>query len=142
MHLFLVTRGINANVEMWKIFMQAQMYPWKRTNLKTGKEETIQVQGALRPIQLWEYIIPEESLPEVLTCLNKTKGYTGHWGDGKAKMMLPLFRKALGAKPIPKVDPVQTNRFIFQDGVGVEAVGIKEDKRFKWEDVGYEQEML
>lgn len=144
MHLFLITRGINQNVDIWKMYMQTQMFPWKRKRLDNGKEELNYVQGALRPIQLWEYVFPEEHLAEVLTMLKKTKdtGGEGYFGKGKTKMARAALRKILGAEKLPEIDSVPTSRFIFMDGVGVEAIGIKKDDRRPWNKYGYEQEML
>lgn len=127
MHLYFISRGVNHQHEMWKTWMQCQMWPWKRVNKETGQEEVTAVQGALRPIQLWEYVFPEECLPDVLTMLDFTDGKTGYWGKGKAKYGLPLLRKALGAEPIPNVKPTDRQRFIYREGVGIEAIGIKKD---------------
>lgn len=53
--------------------MQSQFWKWTRKNLKTGKDETVLVQGALRPSILgaWEYIFPEDCLPEVLSFIGR-----------------------------------------------------------------------
>lgn len=131
-HIFMITRGINQNVELWKKFMETQMYPWKRYNSETGKEEISQVQGALRPIQLWEYVVPKESVPEVVTVIKKGDMLNNYWGKGKIKYLLPFIRKMLGAKPLPKdIQPVPTNRYIFCEQMGCEIIGVKEDAWMK-----------
>ncbi len=66
MHLVFMTRGIDKQVTELKHLLLAQRFPWVRKNLKTGKEELKMVQGALRPIEIWEYVFPEESLNDVL----------------------------------------------------------------------------
>lgn len=81
MHFIFMTRGINEQVEArWKIFMQAQMFWFKQKPIlkdpitheflknpdgsyQYGPEHWAKVQGSLRPIQLWEYVFPEETLP-------------------------------------------------------------------------------
>lgn len=143
MHLHFLTRGVNSQVEQFKVFMQAQMFPWKRKNLKTGKDEIFECQGALRPIQLWEYIFPEESLDEVLRMLD-IASY-----DEKAVTTLSTFkfkmlRRMLKCGKIPKVDPDKKvrYRYIERKGVSIYPIGVKKDKRQECEEWGYEQEML
>ena len=78
--IFLV-RGTNQSFEVWKKFMETQMFIWKRQRLlrdekgnfipdgidengnekfKRGNEELTKVQGALRPMQIFEYTVPED----------------------------------------------------------------------------------
>lgn len=127
---------------MWRdafvLFMQAQMWLWKRKNLKTKKEEICQVQGALRPIELWEYVFPEECFDEVCTMLN-IKG-----ADSIGKTKEAVIRKALGhgVKPVPEYKEVPTNKYVEKRGVGIVPIGIKKDPRAEKEIWGYEQEML
>ena len=150
MHLLFFVRGIYHEVEVWKMFMQTQMFPWKRKRLidvKTGKklkkpvEELTGVQGALR-VAPWgyEYVFPKECLAEVLTMMGladpkmKSKNYKGirQWG------LRYIIGK--GVKPVPPMKPVNTSHFIPSRGVAVYAIGIKEDPI--GELLGYEQEML
>ena len=140
MHLYFATRGINQQVDIWKMFMQTQMFPWKRTNLKTKKEETTFVQGSLRPVQLWEYVFPEESLQEVLAMMNLQGNEGAPTGLSSAKMA--MIRKALQCKPIPKLEEIERNRFVNCDGVSIHPIGIKKDRRIDWEEIGYNQELL
>lgn len=142
MHLFFITRGIKQQRDLFLLFMQSQMFPWVRTNLKTGKEEIERVQGALRPIELWEYVFPEEHLDEVCTMLGKSDNAGSYWGTGSAKYGLPLLRKALDVKKLPDIKSVPTSRYIPHEGLGIEVIGIKKDKREKSVKFGYEQEML
>ena len=142
MHLYLITRGIKQSRDIWVAHMQSQFFPWDRINLKTGDHEIVRVQGALRPIELWEYVFPEESLPEVLTMLNLSNGQAGDFGGGMAKRALPLLRKALGAEPVPNLPPVPTNKIVSSICFGANPIGIKKDVRKDWKDIGYNQEML
>ena len=70
MHLILLTRGIQRQTREWESLLSSQRFAWKRKNVKTGKEEIEAVQGALRPIQFWEYVFPEESLKDILIGMN------------------------------------------------------------------------
>lgn len=138
-----MTRGEQARTESFMKFMQTQMFPWKRKNLKTGKDDIVGVQGALRPVLLWEYVFPEESLNEVLTMLDiPDNGYKGQ-RDFKS-LKYKILRKALGkgVKPIPKYKKVPTNKFIDKQSVSIYPIGIKKDKRQKMPHWGYEQELL
>lgn len=137
MHLYFITRGVQHRVDLFKTFMQTQMFPLKRKNLKTGKYETIGVQGGLRPVQLWEYVFPEESLPDVLTMLNMN--------DIKKDSAIPsaklaLLRSATKSKKIPKTKKTKRNRFIPTECVAIHGIGIKKDRYGEIE--GYSQEML
>lgn len=117
--------------------MQSQMFPFKRKNLKTGKDETIAVQGGLRPVQLWEYVFPEESLPDVLTMLNMND-VKKDYAISSAKMA--LLRAATKSKKIPKTKKTKRTRFIPTEWVSLHGIGIKKDRRGDIE--GYNQEML
>lgn len=138
MHFVFATRGIKKEVDTFVTFMQAQMFPWKRKNLKTGKDDLMLVQGALRPIQLWEYIIPEESKDELLTALNV--GEKGEIHPFTAKLNRYGLRKSLGLKKV-RYKRIPTGRYIYREGVALYPIGIKKDKRGKWKDE-FEQEML
>ena len=154
MHLILLTRGINQEVEIWKTFMQSQMFWWKRQPLvkdekgqyipdgtnedgtvkyKRGAEQTTRVQGVLRPIQLWEYVIPEECLPELLAAMNLQN--TGKLRPEVNKVAWML-RKGMGAKPVPQFPEIVgktteqlTSRFIPHNAVATYPIGVKYDKK-------------
>ena len=91
MHFVILTRGAPEQVDVWKKFMETQMFNWKRKPLlkddkgnfipdgvdekgnpkfKRGNDEFTRVQGALRPISFYEYVFPEECLGEVLAMMN------------------------------------------------------------------------
>ena len=154
MHLILLTRGIQHQVDIWKQFMQSQMFWWKRQPLlkdekgnyipdgvdengqpkyKRGAEITTRVQGALRPMQLWEYVFPEECLPELLAAMNIHQ--MGKLRPEVNKVAW-LLRKAMGAKPMPQFPELKgktsqelTSRFIPHDAVATYPIGIKYDKK-------------
>jgi len=158
MHFVFATRGINHQVELWKNFMQAQMFTYQRENLKVcqcgiekekhptkeckdfkPKIEHNIVQGALRPIQLWEYVFPKEHKDMVLTSLNVEP--TGKVHPFAATFNSMALRKAMGLKKV-KYTPTKEFRYMFRDGVALYPIGIKEDVIGEWKDIGYRQEML
>lgn len=162
MHFIFATRGIQQQIDLFKMFMQTQMFPWKRKNLNlcvcgqikqlhndaicsqktfTPREELIQIQGSLRPIQLWDYVFPDTCLDEVLTITQP------HWkiaNGTKGKFMQAAARAILGndIKPVPEFKPVQTLRYIENHGVALYPIGIKEDVKNESQGYGFEQEML
>ena len=114
---------------------------WQRRNIKTNEMEKVQVQGALRPIQLYEYVFPEEYLEEVLSMLeinpdNKKYGYS----PTKLKMLRRMIGKDV--KAVPSYTPKPTNRYVEKRGIMIYPIGIKKDKFKISEEFGYEQEML
>lgn len=134
MHLFLMTRGIQQARDIWKQFMCSQMFDWKRTNLETNKEEFSKVQGALRPIEFWEYVFPQEHLQEVLAMQNQL--YNNFPLRPEVNNFAWVLRKMLKAKAIPK-DIIEgmkdkemhqlTTKYIPMAGMGVYPLGIRED---------------
>lgn len=144
MHLIFYMRGVLQHVENTKLFLQTQMFPWERVNLKTGEKEIHLVQGALRPSVLgaWEYVFPEESLLEVLTMLKLKDNEVGSDPTLKNHLKLSFLRQIFGAKKLPKWEPVPTNKFIETTGVSFHIIGLKKDKRANCPQFGYRQELL
>lgn len=142
MHLYFYARGIEHQIQMWKMFMQTQFFLFPRKNLETGKIEEIAVQGALRPTLFgaWEYVFPKEALPEVLSMMEITP--TIFKEDLKKDIGLMMMRKALNCKPIPKsalkkaatisntIKIEGYKRILYHcavRGVIIHAIGIKDD---------------
>lgn len=145
-----MTRGVQHQVDLWHTLIQGQFY--KQEIEVDGKKINRIVAGALRPIQLWEYVFPEECLNQVLFKLGKNKDSENYWGKGYAKYAVAPLRMALGARPLPK-DPklYQTPTELLGvmpniKGVAVEIIGIKDDARGEYIDngerTGVIQEML
>lgn len=152
MHLFFFLRGKFEQVELWKAHAQASYWKFRRKNLKTGKEETILIQGALRPSILgaYEFIFPKEALTEVCSFFgivrNVNCGYTkARSTPFKILINSKAFglRRIFGCKKIPKKilekakempDTFSTEEFergcsnCKIPGVGVQVIGIKEDR--------------
>lgn len=140
MHLVFMTRGIDKQVQELRARLNAQMFSWKRKNLDTGKEELNMVQGALRPIQIWEYVFPEEHLKNVLVGM----GIAGPIKRPEIKKASWFLRKMLRLGQVPEVDglamgyrpagtlngepmPATLVHNMITEGVAVYPVGIKKD---------------
>jgi hypothetical protein len=159
MHLYLFARGKFEQVEQWKAHAQCAYWKFRRINLKTKKQETIIVQGALRPSVLgtYEYVFPEESLAEVCAFFGITKNES--YGFNKIGLYTRHFclRKIFGCKKIPKKilekakkipSTFTTAEFergcsnCIIPGVSLHAIGIKEDEKRDFKEWGYFQEAL
>lgn len=170
MHLILMTRGIQQSRDLWRKFMETQWFDWKRQpilkddnnnflrnpdgSLKRGADQFSRVQGALRPIELWEYVFPQESLQEVLAMMNMHKSYNNLRPE--VKNYAWILRKLTGAKKIPDMPELQkkepweiTQKSIPMNGMCAYPIGIREDvtQDFTWDEgtrnaVGFHQEGL
>ena len=118
MHLSLITRGIESEVRKWREHMSSQYLTWGKTG----------VQLAVRPIQLWELVFPEEHLPVILKTLN----WQGK--DARKDINLPLavMRTALKLKKIPNIDITDAGMLpipqSITDFTAPIPIGIREDK--------------
>lgn len=136
MHLVFGTRGINAAIEQMKIDLQAQRYLWKRKNLETGKEELAYLQGALIPIQLWEYVFPEKSptpdgketdnLNELLYSLDVK--HKRHFVPKSLYKFISIVRRIMGLSPIPDAKESERQRMIHLQGISIIPIGYKKDE--------------
>jgi len=143
MHLYFISRGIKQNRDLFVKFMETQMFMWKRKDLKTGEEKLDGVQGALRPVELWEYVFPEEVLPEVLGMMHIDPKDADKYGALDQSMQTKVLRKMLGAKKIPEDTPVIGNtHYVFLDGMALHVLGIKEDPKVDVPKWGVNQELL
>ena len=141
MHLYITTRGIKDAVNKWINDLSAQWYPYPlkkgvtRESLKkfypNGVPEptptSIALQMAVRPIQFWELAFPKNDLQSVQKMI---WGKNGAGNQGwKFKALYGAMRKMLGAKKVPKFDENVQQRYILKnDFVGVDPIGIKDDK--------------
>ena len=157
MHFYFMIRGLKQQCDLFRMFMQTQMFCWKRKNLDTRKDKVTLIQGSLRECGfVYEYVFPEECFDEVMTMLN-IKGI----GDTIGKTREAMIRKALGkgVKPVPDYKEVPrkwalidgiylcTQRYIERNGVAIYPIGIKKDirKDYDWSKTGegrYNQEGL
>jgi len=144
MHLYLFVRGKFEQIELWKVHAQTAYWKFRRINNETKKEETILVQGALRPSVLgaYEYVFPKEALAEVCSFFGITKNES--YGFKKFGLNTRHFalRKIFNCKKIPKKilekaktipDAFSTEEFERGHsnckiaGIGLHPIGIKED---------------
>lgn len=109
------------HVERFVSGMRAQFYPMKfkqkLKNTETGQDVEVEttrlVEGVMRPIQLWEYVLPEEYVQPVCNNLGiptdekffdqgENKGGTSFRSGFGVQGYLTALRLMLKAKPIPK----------------------------------------
>ena len=151
MHLLMMTRGIKQAQEMWEKFMQTQWFEFPQKIIKkdangnflknpdgtyqyeeTPKDSYVRVQGALRPIQLWEYVFPKECLHEVLAMQNL---HTCFPLRPEVNNYSWILRKMTGFKKIPPIpEEIKkknkweiTQKSVPMDGFAVYPLGIKDD---------------
>lgn len=144
MHTYFATRGIMSARDTWVDFMKTTKLPWRRKNLATGEWEVIEVQLAVRPIELWEVVHPKECLQEVLAMQRDRTGKINVINEvnnlrPEMQKFALLYQKILGLKPFPKFDKVEVLGYrdkdgnslpvnwVPIDGFAVYPLGIKED---------------
>lgn len=159
MHVYFYARGIIPQVKIFESLAQGVFWQWTRKNIKTNQEETILVQGALRPSILgaWEYVLPEDCLAEFLAML----GITDQWASTPPNfingMKMIVSRKLFGAEKVPEEIFEQTkkiNTSVMVNGtkrglsslqvqsVSFHLIGIKKDRFDVLPGTDYFQEFL
>lgn len=129
MHIFIATQGIKRLVDKFMQDLGAWYLPYK-------KEGVTHVELGVRPIQLWELIIPEESYETVMRSIHMNANGSMTSSDERklsftGKQGLSMLRKALGAKPCPKWNKEGEARLLTNGNVGVLPIGVRKDKRSK-----------
>ena len=154
MHFVILARGAPKEFQMWREFMNSQMFWWKRQPLLKddkgnfipdgkdendnpkyirGPEEVTRVQGVLRPIQFFEYVFPKECLPEVLAMMKIHNA-----ADLKLRPEVAgpawFVRKLMKLKPVPVIPEIQgknpqdiTTKWVPTNAVATYPIGIRED---------------
>ena len=170
MHLIFLTRGINNSFKQWKSFMECQWFDFRQKPIlkddkgnflknpdgtyQYGPETIVKVQGSLRPIQLFEYVFPEESLQEVLAMNECHKDYNELRPE--INLIAWSLRKMMGAKKIPDMPDLKkkerweiTQKYTPHQGVAIYPIGMRTDikKDFIFKDpygteAGFNQEGL
>lgn len=126
MHFYFITRGIQQEIDKFKRDVQSQYFPFKIKDPKTGEEKIIHIQGALRPVQLWEYVLPKECFNEFYCSLQIGKQ------DGKYDYLnkyIWALRKMLSADKMPEV-PEVPRRIIYNKNIHFIPIGVKEDAEY------------
>ena len=161
MHLYIFVRGKFEQVELWKSHVQSTYWKLRRTNLKSGEEGIILVQGALRPSVLgaYEYIFPKEALAEVCSFFGIAYNIRDKNAFGVTSIPAIIrhmgLRKIFGCRKIPnaiikkaKAIPSTFTTEEFErgganciiPGVAIHVIGIKDDKMGDM--AGYHYEFL
>ena len=117
-----MTRGIKPEVDRFVNDMLAQYLPFKIPKGKRKGEYIVQL--AMRPIQLWEVVFPEDQLQTVLRTVFKVSP------DERKELKMPMaaMRKVLKLDKIPPIDEKVRGRFVYTDNIGLYPVGIRNDK--------------
>ena len=125
MHLYMMTRGIKHEVDQFITELQGKYLPFKYRQKEGEPLQDWNVQLAVRPIQLWEIVFPEDQQDLVLTtCLGDgAKGKTQH---KKHEKYVWALRKMLGINPLPdyKADKKMPVRC---SGIEIVGIGVKPD---------------
>ena len=144
MHLYVLTRGVLAATKAWENDLNAQYLPFEVLEKGKKKPTKCLTQLAVRPVNLYEIVFPEESLQDVLGMVRPQSHKTV---SGKWAWLVNMLTKKLGLKKIPDYKPKQLP---LGDGVTVIGLGLKNDK-VNWTkkdrgngvfDIGTPKEML
>ena len=107
-HSYFLTRGIKTQRDLWVQNMASVKLPWKRKNLSNGKIETTMLGLSLRPIELWEVVVPYDCLQEMLAMQHTKNGNENSVISAcnnlrpEIKNYAVLMQKLLGLKPYPE----------------------------------------
>jgi hypothetical protein len=156
--IFLLTRGHADHVDKWERSMRSQFFPMKFKKKVTDEggnvsevEEVRNIEGQLRPIQLWGYVVPEEFVEPMCNTLGIPTGET--WfqqtDEEKAKSkegnsfrsgvgikaQLELLRHALRAEKLPSKEELKDKGFwhfpIYRQHINVLGIGYRKDRDIK-----------
>ena len=126
MHAYFITRGIKQDVDEFVKWLETRSLRLPLKD-KDGKESVIPLQASLRPVQLWEFVFPENEKDAVLTTL---KFHEKPPADSiSMKLKIAALRKMLGAEKIPEFKT--DNRMLMPDfpWVAITALGVRYDEK-------------
>lgn len=121
MHLYIMTRGIKDRVDRFINDLLAVYLPFKHKK----DEPPGRLQLAMRPIQLWEVVYPEEHHDAVLGLLMP------HYGRPRDRPFIAMLRKMMGLKKTKDQKDIIPHPAFNRDFVDVVAIGTKEDLKDK-----------
>jgi len=123
----MLTRGIKHDVDRFIRELAAKYLPFKFKTKAEKKETKKLVQVAVRPIQLWEVVFPEEHQDLMLNTLFRgAKGKTQHKRHFK---WVNVIRKILGVSKIPDYDDKTAGMLpVYDANVERVGIGIKQDR--------------
>ena len=147
--IFFITRGHADHVDKFIRNMRSQWFPFKakkKVKDEQGQEMEIEVtrniDGQLRPYQLWGFVCPEEFVQPVCNNLgiptdemwfdNKPGEGGGSFISGKGiKPHLTAMRLALGVQKLPETDPTKGvwAQPIYRKHVNVLGIGWRPDEK-------------
>lgn len=144
MHLYFLTRGRDNVIQEWIKHLSSKWYEFDHK----GRRRLFAAN--LKPVQLWEYVFPEEHADMVFnTVFDGQEDYglghgEGRWESPSNTMALKMLQKALGVKPIPKFDAKKSLKMAMpnREGMSILGIGIKEDKHVTDEETGTQHENL
>ena len=114
----MITRGQKEAVDRFINDLLAQYYPF---NYK-GKDNLVQL--GVRPMQIWEIVMPEKCLGNVQKAIWDTNAHM----DLGFKKQLGAMRLALGAKKVPTFDEKLSYRPVQRQDIACYPIGIKADR--------------
>jgi len=149
--IFFLTRGHLDHIEKFIHGIRSQWFPFKtKKKLKDENGNEIEVEvssnidGQLRPYQLWGYVCPEEfvqplcnnlGIPTEETYFDKEaeKGGNSFISGKGIKFQLEAMRLALGAEKLPKIDLTKGvwNQPIYHDHINILGIGWRPDLKGK-----------
>lgn len=167
-HLYLATRGPKHIRDQWVANMQSQLSKWPRWSLTVCECNHVKHEGAckieackcpafqgkkemwgagwhLNPIELWEIVVPEDAVPEVMW-YNKIPGDKKQCHAGVLEKLAKIFRLGMKLEKMPTYDEktlkIEPNRLIYTDSFSIYGLGMKKDKFSDHPQWGYRQEDL
>src|SRR3990167_9410463 len=139
-HIIFYTRGIKQIVDQFVENLQWKYFPiydekGKPVIAENGQPQL--VQGALRPFQLWEFVVSDGAMGSAMNTIWPDLVNAGLKNphdalSKKYKATLWPLHKALGAKRLPDFDPSKGAHVIASDLVNVVArypIGYRADKK-------------
>ena len=136
MHLYLITRGVKDHVAKFIEQLAGQHLPMKYRKPGDTALKDYYIEVAVRPIQFWEVVFPEEQKDIMLNSIFcdpsqpavKGVGYQGKTQHRWHDKYVWAIRKMLGCgvEPIPEYS---TSHYIpfFKDSIEMVGIGIKKD---------------
>lgn len=129
MHLYVLARGIKPHLDKWQNDLLAQWVPMHQNGKpKVEQGMPVYIQLAVRPIQLFEIVFPEEEVDAVMGLC----GAGSYMLDEHPSLNFGVktLRKVMGLEtpPIPSVKhPLMQPHPLFKS-VDITPIGLKKDK--------------
>jgi len=127
MHLYVAARGILRNINEWENNISSKYFPFELSdkNAKLIGGKIGMVQTSIRPIRLYEIVVPEPQMPSLLRMIQPTPPWNRAYNKFVFMVRKALKLEKIYTKNIPK--RISSDAHCF-DGVQVTAIGTKKDK--------------